>query len=140
MCYSFFGTGGAENATQNIARRLNQHGYRVHIFLPLSEYNNHSQNTEFCLESVPDSVYIIDFRNVWFDRKNKKHVAKRLCKFDVVHFSMLHSAMALFPYFKHKNWSVSCRGGDIQNPRKTIYKKISKSSKHPIRYKGFVLS
>ncbi|WP_218048967.1 glycosyltransferase family 4 protein [Curvivirga aplysinae] len=134
---SFFGIGGAENSTQSLVRSLTKDGYSVTVFLPDKERSKQPEKPDFNIRYFPNETLFISFRDIILNRDQKINLCADLIDFRAIHFCMLNTMMALFPYFRHRNWSVTCRGGDIQNPRKTNYKEIVRNSPYRIAYKGF---
>lgn len=134
---SFAGTGGAENATQQIARELMAKGYQVDILIPEAEAAELGSSNMFSVVPLPNNLFFLSVGDIWFQRKLRRQVSRQLSQYDVVHFSMLHTVMALFPYFVHPNWNVTARGNDIRNPRKSSYRDLVAKSQYGIKYKGF---
>ena len=132
---SFFGRGGAEVVTQNLARKLIEMGLNVTLFL--GETIDLIKSKEFKVVQLPRGTLEIGLKSSIKSKNLKQDLCKRLSDYDAVHFCMFTNLISLAPYFKHPNWFVTCHGTDIQNPRITNYRNIVKLSPFPIKYKGF---
>lgn len=135
---SFADVGGAEVIIRRILQSLDFAEYAITVFLPDNQKLKEKEKQLFQVKyydaylCTPKAICFPVVR--WWE---KIRLTILLQKYDAVHFQMLHTVMMLYPFFSHRNAVASARGGDIQDPGKTLYKQIVEKSKFDISYKGF---
>lgn len=137
VAHTLSAVGGAENSTQAIARRLGAAGAEVAVFAPDVATVARAFDGVSSLSDTPARLFDIGLRASIANMRAKRAFCRRLADFDAVHFAMLHPVLALFPFLWLRNWVAVCRGADVQNPRKTAYRRLVAEGRYPIRYKGF---